>query len=122
MRVIVLDTLEPDGLTLLIEPEFYFWKIEVQCSVFEPFPTQQGCEFPGEVKLFTQLIARRRGQDGVCFLVREPVRTANDATCKTCASDHATFVKVDENRMREPIDSRIEAANTVAQSLGQHRD
>ena len=29
---------------------------------------------------------------------------------------------MNENRMREPIDSWIEAANTVAQSLGQHRD
>src|SRR5262249_59417804 len=50
------------------------------------------------------------------------VGTANHAPCKARGLGHAAFVELNEYRMCEPIDSRIEAANAVAQPLRQHWD
>src|SRR5262245_6518115 len=122
MRFIVLDALQSCWLALFIDPDFYLWKIEIQRAVFESLPPQQRSEFPGDMKPFTQLVAGRRHQNRVCFFVREPERTANDASRKPRASGHAAFVELNEYGMCEPIDSRIEAANAVAQALRQHRD
>src|SRR5215471_8397106 len=122
MRFIVLDALQSCWLALFIHPDFYLWKIEIQRAVFESPPPQQRGQFPGDMKAFPQLVAGRRHQNRICFFVREPERTANDAPRKPCASGHAAFVELNEYRMCEPIDSRIEAANAVAQPLRQHWD
>src|SRR5262249_4154952 len=122
MRFIVLDALQSCWLALFIDPDFYLWKIEIQRAVFESLPPQQRGEFPGDMKPFTQLVAGRRHQNRVCFFVREPERTANDASRKPRAFGHAAFVELNEYGMCEPIDSRIEAANAVAQPLRQHWD
>jgi hypothetical protein len=50
------------------------------------------------------------------------VCTSNDTPRKARAFSHATLVELDKNRMRQPIDVRLEAANTIAQPLRQHRD
>src|SRR5262249_24523381 len=97
-------------------------KIEIQRAVFESLPPQQRGEFPGDMKPFTQLVAGRRHQNRVCFFVREPERTANDASRKPRAFGHAAFVELNEYRMCGPTASRMEAETAVAHPLRQHWD
>src|SRR5689334_10989942 len=47
---------------------------------------------------------------------------ANHGPRKARAFRHATFVELNKNRVREPVDPRLEAANPVAQALRQHWD
>ena len=74
------------------------------------------------MKPFAQSVTGRRHQNGVRFFVRKAVRTANHGPRKARALSRATFVELNKNRVRQPIDFRLEAANTVAQPLRQHRD
>src|SRR5215471_5160371 len=120
MRFIVLDTLQSNWLAVCIDPDFYLREIKLQRAVFESFSPQQRGKLPSKMKPFAQLVARRGHQYPVCFFIRKPVGTPNHASRKARAPSRTTFVELNKNRVREPIDARLEAANTVAQPLRQH--
>src|SRR5262245_28152360 len=61
MRFIVLDALKTYWFALLVDPDFYLWKIKVQRAVFESFSPQQRGKLPRQMKAFTQSIPGRRG-------------------------------------------------------------
>src|SRR4029453_892319 len=88
--------------------------------MLESFLPQKCNEFPGKMQSLAQLIVGGRGQNRVSLFVGKPVRTSNNTVCKPGAFCGPAFVEMNEYCMREPIDARIETANTVAQSLRQH--
>ena len=48
------------------------------------------------------------------------MRAADHGSGKTTVPDSATAIELQEDRVRQPIYLRIQAANAVAQPLGQH--
>src|SRR5262249_27519766 len=50
------------------------------------------------------------------------MRAADNSPRKTGLTHPPVAVELQENGMGQPIDMRIQAANTVAQALGQHRN
>ena len=96
VRFVVLDTFQFYRMPFFIDPDFYLWKIEVQCAMLEPLLSHQCCQFPGNVQPFPQLIAGRRAQDCISLFVRKPMRASNDAVCKPCAFCGAVLIEMDK--------------------------
>src|SRR5438309_4071977 len=46
VRFVVFNALQSYRMALFIDPDFYFWKIEIERTVFEPLPPHQDCELP----------------------------------------------------------------------------
>ena len=83
-------------MTLFIDPDFYFWEIEIERAMLEPFPPQQRSEFPRKMQSLAQLITRWGAQNRVGLFVGKPVRAANHAPRKTRAFRHAVFVEMNK--------------------------
>src|SRR5581483_2425372 len=120
VRLVVLDAFQFHRITLLVEPHFCLREIEIQGTLLESPAAQQGSELPGKVKALAEAVPGRRSQYGMGLFVREPVRAANHAAGEAGASSHAASVKLDKDGMCKPIHAGLEAANLVAQALGQH--
>ncbi len=70
----------------------------------------------------SKLIVRRILQQGESFFVSEAPRAFDQGAGKTRALRCAISGETDEDGMRQPNDMWVQAADAVAQTLGQHRD
>src|SRR5262249_34567123 len=96
VRFVVLDTLQFYGTPVLIQPDLYLWKIEVQSAVLESLASQQCGKLPGNMEPFLQLIARRCPQNRVSLFVGQPMCTSDHAASKTRALRGSVFVEINK--------------------------
>src|ERR1043165_1775578 len=109
-------------MPIFIDPDFYLREIEVQSAMLKSILAEYGGELTGKMQSFAQLVGRWRIQNCVSLFVREPVRASNHTAGKARALRGSAFVEMNKDRVREAIDARFETADTVAQSLRQHRN
>src|SRR5213078_4555214 len=113
-------TQRPTGLP--VEDHFYFGEIEVERAMRETAAPKERGQFPGSVEVASELIVRRALQERIGLFVSEPARALDERAGETRATRRAVFRAADENGVGQPNDVRVQAANAVAQPLGQHRD
>ena len=123
MRFVVLDSLETQRASgLFVDDHFHFRKIEVERAVGETAPAQNRGEIPGGVQTTRELVVRRFLDKRIGLFVSEPAGALDDGAGEAGTLRSAVLGEADENRMRQPDDVGIEAANAIAQALRQHRD
>ncbi len=120
MRLIVLDPLQKDWLSLRVEPHFHLREIEIERALLEALAPKERRQLPGDVQTLAQLVVRPGLQNRVGLAIGQAPRAADDGSREARAAWTAISSELDENGMRQAIDARLEAANAVAQALGQH--
>ena len=78
MRLIVLDPLQEDWLSLRIEPHFHFREIEIEGALLEALAPQQRSQFPGDVQTLAQLVVRPGLENRVGLAISQAARAADD--------------------------------------------
>ena len=124
MGNVVLHALESHGAAGFVQPDLDFRKFQIEGSGGEAFFAQQGGEFPCGVDALGEEVAffRRLLENGKRLFVGEPRGAADDCLGEADGLDFSALQDLGEDGERHAVDLRLEAADAIAECLGEHRD
>ena len=123
VRNVVLHLLQPDRLTEFVETHLKLGKLEIERPGVKALAAQERGEIPGRVEFLSQGTgAAWPFQNGEGFLVGEPLRAANDGFREARGLNFPGLGDFGKDRKGEALDSWLQAANSITQGLGQHRN